>query len=224
MTINHSIPINKDIDEDNPYLNSRKDWNELMGKEKANVVLWRMIAIISNFITLVAVCGVIYTSTLPKLVPYLFKEDASGGITALGIPNTALRVDNRILANQLAIFIQYLRQIPSSTELKRNQVRQVKMMSKPELFQNKLAPMMKDAYASIGSGELNIEIKTILPIAKDTWEISWIENKAGVQTGRFKAVINYSRNTSLLAGPTDLIWNPLAIIVTDISINQDIGG
>ncbi|MDQ5921825.1 MAG: type secretion system protein TrbF [Pseudomonadota bacterium] len=208
---------------DNPYLDSRNDWNEIYAKEKVNAIIWRRFGIVSIAITFVAVLGMIYAASLPKTVPFLFKEDASGGITALGIPNQALRIDNRIIANQLAIFIEKLRQVPSSTEMRMNYVRQVKMMSSSNLFNNQLSLMLRDSYANMGDGELVINVTTILPVAKDTWQIDWQEFKNGIAAGKYRATINYARNSTNLNNPKELIWNPVGIIVKDININRVIG-
>jgi len=210
-------------DIENPYFDNRKDWNEIYAKEKANAAMWRMFGLINMFITLVAVIGMIYASQLPDVVPFLFKEDASGGITALGIPNTVLKVDNRMIANQLATFVITLRQVPSSDDIRRAYVRRVKMMSTSVLFQKTLAPMLKDEYALIGTGTLNVTVTTVLPISKDTWEIDWIESRNGTQTGKYKATMNYTRSTVLAKDPSELIWNPLGIMVKDVNINQVIG-
>lgn len=207
----------------NPYLNSRNDWNEIYAKEKVNAILWRRFGIASMLITFVAVLGMIYAACLPKIVPFLFKEDASGGITALGVPNQTLHVDNRIIANQLAIFIEKLRQIPSSSEMRMNYVHQVKMMSSTNLFNNQLALMLKDAYANMGDGEVVIHISTILPVAKDTWQVDWQEFKNGISAGKYRATINYAKNSINVNNPKELIWNPVGIIIKDININRVIG-
>lgn len=208
---------------ENPYLNNRKDWNEVYAKEKANAAMWRMFGLINMCITTLAVGGIIYTAQLPSVVPFLFKEDASGGITALGIPTSELKVDNRILANQLATFIVALRQVPNSNEIRSNYVHQVKMMSSANLFSSSLAPMLKEQYVAMSSGTITIKITTILPIAKDTWEIDWVENKNGVSSSKYKATLNFIRVSVLSKDPYELIWNPLGIIVKDLNINQVIG-
>ena len=195
----------------NPYLDSRKDFNELYGKEKANASMWRMFGLLNMFITLVAVCGMIYVSQLPDVVPFLFKEDGTGGITALGIPNKELKVDNRIISNQLAIFVEDLRQVPTSSEIKSAYVHRVKMMSSQNLFRNKLAQMLKDEYAT--NATTSIHVSGVFPIG-DTWEVDWTE---------FKNNISYTKNPIPTKDSTELIWNPMGIIVNDIQINPVIG-
>lgn len=212
----------------NPYLDSRNDWNEIYAKEKVNAIMWRRFGLLNMLITSASVIGMIYVAQLPAVVPFLFKEDASGGITALGIPTGELKVDNRLIANQLALFVEKLRQVPSSVEMRSNYVHYVKMMSTATLFNNQLSPILRETYANMGEGEVTINITTILPVAHDTWEVDWQEFKNGISAGKYKATINYGRNTMNLNNPKDinpkeLIWNPLGIVVKDININRVIG-
>lgn len=210
---------------DNPYLNNRNDWNELLGREKANAAMWRMFSLLLIGVTIFAIGGMIYAAKLPRVVPFLFKEDGSGGITALGIPNTQFRVDNRLLANQLAIFIRGLREVPEALEMRRNNIHVVRSMASEQLFTRQLSAMMKSEYTDIGGNEQSIIIKSILPISQETWEVDWIENKDGVQMGRYKASINFKRlPIPLNSNSNQLILNPLGLSIMDISINPVIGG
>ena len=208
---------------ENPYLNNRKTWNEINGKEKANASMWRMFALLQIIVTALAVGGMIYASQLPDVVPMVFREDASGGVQLVGIPNRILKVDNGMIANQLAIFIEDLRQVPSSDDMRKRYVHQVKMMSTQTLFNKQLRPMLTDEYTSIGSGEQLVEIKTILPMGKNLWEVEWIETRDGAQTGRYKATIEYTRNQIPTKNSEELLWNFSGLMVTDINVHQVIG-
>jgi type IV secretion system protein VirB5 len=208
---------------DNPYLNNRKDWNEINGKEKANAAMWRMFALLELIPMILCICGMIYAAQLPDVVPLVFKEDASGGIQVVGIPNRALKVDNGVIANQLAEFVQALRQVPTSDEMRRRNVHRVKMMADPKLFNNQLATMMKDEYSEIGTGEQLINITSILPLDKGLWEIDWVETKNGVISGKYKTTINYTRNQLPTKNAELLLWNFAGIVVKDINISPVIG-
>ena len=213
----------KSTEIENRYFDNRKDWNEIYGKEKADKVMWRMFALLELIPMVLCIGGMIYASQLPSVVPFLFKEDASGGITALGIPNQVMKVDNRVIANQLSLFVITLRQVPNSIEIRSKYVSRVKAMSTAPLFHNTLAPMLKDEYSSAGTGTVSVQVTTILPIDKNTWQVDWLEYKNGAQSGKFKATINYIRNTAKYKDPSELIWNPLDIIVKDFNVNRVIG-
>ena len=205
---------------ENGYFDGRKDWNDKNAMYKANASMLRIFGLANMVVTLVAVIGMIYAAQLPDVVPYLFKEDGSGGITALGIPNSIMKVDNRMLANQMASFMIALRQVPIDTELRKNYVRRVKMMSTVQLFTNVLAPMLKDEYKNQGS--VKVDINTVIPVNKNTWEIDWTEYANSTAIGKYKATLTYTRDLTI-KDPTLMIFNPLGLIIKDVNINQIIG-
>ena len=83
--------------------------------------------------------------------------------------------------------------------------------------------MLKEEYANIGTGTQSITINSVFPVSKDTWEIDWTEYKNSSQSGKYKAIINYARNPVPIKDPTEIVWNPIGLLVKDISINQVIG-
>lgn len=207
---------------ENPYFDSRNDWNVLYDKERLNAQRWRAFGIGSLALSALAVAGMIYAAQLPDVIPYLFKEDGSGGITALGVPNQVMKVDDRVIANQMAGFIIALRQVPIETELRSDYVRTVKMMSTAPLFLNQLAPMLRDEYQNAGTGTIKVEVTSVLRVDKNTWEIAWKESINGKPMGKYKGMISYQRDTTL-KDPSLLLFNPLGIIIKDININKEIG-
>lgn len=212
--------------DENPYLTSRKDWNEKIGREKASAAMWRMFAFLMFIPVILSIAGMIYASQLPDVVPFIFKEDASGGITPLGLPNTKFRAENRYIANQLSEFIVALREVPSSEGMRKISVHHVKMLADPVLFQKRLGTMLREEYAEVGTNEKLVTIKTILvqPNDKYTWEIDWTELLTGGTPVEYKALINYAQLSSFGTDPTELMWNPLNIVIKDITLNPVMGG
>lgn len=208
---------------DNPYLNNRKDWNEINGKEKSNAAMWKMFALLQLGVTALAVGGMIYAAQLPDVVPLVFKEDASGGVQVVGIPNKAFQVDNGVIANQLASFVEAVRQVPTSEELRKRNVHLVKMMSSPNLFNNQLVKMLEDEYSAIGSGEQLINITSVLLISQDQWEVSWDETRNGVLSGRYKATIIYNRSQMPTKQAEQLLWNFAGIMISEFNVAPVIG-
>jgi len=216
---------NKAVD-DNPYLTNRNDWTEIIAKEKAEKVMWRLFALLELIPMTVAICGMIYASQLPDVIPFIFKEDASGGIVALGIPNKEFKADNAAIANQLQEFVVALRQVPGSEAMRKISVHHVKVMSDPMLFRNQLGNMLREEYTALGTGEQLVTINAILPEPTDkyTWEIDWTEDKTGGVSAKYKALITYTQLPRFGKNPVDSRWNPLNIAIKDININQVMGG
>jgi len=55
----------------NPYLDGRKEWLERYGDYIQAAQSWRLIAMITSLIALLAVCGVVYIGAQNKIVPYV---------------------------------------------------------------------------------------------------------------------------------------------------------
>ncbi len=132
----------KKLEQANSYLSNRKDWNETTGLWRANAVMWRTVAFIMMGITTLAVLGMIYAAQLPDVVPLVYREDASGGLIMVGIPNRALKPDSGALTNQLSGYIRSIREVPLSEGLRQRNIRLVKRLSTSQLFTNNIAPMM----------------------------------------------------------------------------------
>ncbi len=208
---------------ENPYFTNRKGFNDRLDAERANTASWKFIALFSNLVTLVAVIGCIYAANLPNVVPFIFKEDGSGGLTAMGIANQRMQVNNQMVANQLGSFIVALREVPASVEIKKRYVTRVQMMSSHALFHNVLTKMLKDSYLKTGNTEVLVTFKSIMPLSKNTWEIDWTEaNTNGTSLGNFKAMITVELSKEF-KNSSALIFNPLGLVITDITINQGIG-
>ncbi len=209
---------------ENRYLDNQNDWNEINGLYKANAVMWRTIAFISNFITVLAVCGMIYAASLPDIVPVVYREDASGGLTLVGIPNKALKADNGMISNQLRGYIQALREVPLSNALRQRNVHTVKLMTLNTLFSAQIAPMMRDEYANIGMSEQLILIRSAMPISKNIWQVEWDETKDGKKVGRYKANIEFTTLQGNFKDPDERMYNPLGIRITDFNLSSVVGG
>ena len=208
---------------DNPYFNNRKGFTDRLDAERANTASWKFIAWFCCVITFFAVLGCIYAANLPDTVPFIFKEDGSGGLTAMGIANEELHVDKQMVANQIDAFLIGLREVPSSVEIKKRYVTRVQMMSTPQLFHNVLAKMLKDSYLKAGNGEVIVNLKSIIPIDKSTWELDWTEaDNSGNNLGEYKATLSIELSKEFKNSST-LVYNPIGLVVTDININKVIG-
>lgn len=229
---------NQDID--NPYFSNQKGFADKLDAERANTASWKFITLVSNVITVIAVIGCIYAANLPNVVPFIFKEDGSGGLTAMGVADEEMHVNKQMVANQIAAFIIGLREIPTSVEIKKRYVTRVEMMSTPALFHNVLANMFKEEYSKAGAGEVTVTLKSIIPLSNNTWELDWVETSTDGTTngsntdgganggsnstklGEYKATLSIELSKEF-KNSSALIYNPLGLVVTDININKVIG-
>ncbi len=213
----------KKLEQANPYLSNRKDWNETTGLWRANAVMWRTVAFIMMGITTLAVLGMIYAAQLPDVVPLVYREDASGGLIMVGIPNRALKPDSGALTNQLSGYIRSIREVPLSEGLRQRNIRLVKRLSTSQLFTNNIAPMMRDEYGIVGMGEQLIDIRSAIPLNNHLWQIDWEEYKNSKPVGRFKANIDFTLTKGDFKDPEARMYNPFGIVVKDVVVSQVMG-
>ncbi len=209
---------------ENPYLDNQRGYLDRLNEERANTATWKHIAWFSSSITLVAVCGAIYLGSLPDIVPFLFKEDGSGGITALGLANQEMQVNQPMIASQVRSFVIALEQVPASKDLKAENVAKVMNMTTENSFATNFAPMLRDRYKTVGAGEVLVQIKNVLPIQKNSWTVDWVETQGGQKIGTFKGTLTIEKLKPDYKQTTEqMLYNPLRLIVTDFTANQNTG-
>lgn len=209
---------------DNPYLDNQHGYLERLNAERANTATWKHITWFSCLISVIAVSGSIYLGSLPDIVPFLFKEDGTGGITALGLANQEMQVNQQMIASQVRDFVVDLEQVPASTELRAQNVKKIVNMTTQNAFANTFAPMIKQKYQDVGTGEVLVQIKNIIPIQNNSWTIDWIELENGKQTGSFRGSMTIERLKPDYKQSTEqMLYNPLKLIVTDFNFNQNVG-
>lgn len=208
---------------ENPYFTNRKGFMDRLDTERANTASWKFIAWFSNVVTVIAVVGCIYAANLPNVVPFIFKEDGSGGLTAMGIADQEMHINQKMIANQIASFIIGLREVPTSVDIKKRYVTRVQMMSTQPLFHNVLAKMLKESYTKAGNNEIFVTIKSIIPLSKNTWELNWTETGTNdSKLGEYKATLSIELSKEF-KNSSSLIYNPIGLVITDININKVIG-
>ncbi len=209
---------------ENPYLDNQRGYLDRLNEERANTATWKHIAWISNIITALAVAGSIYLATLPDIKPFIFKEDGSGGITALGIASQELKPTQPMIAASVRGFVIALEQVPASKELRAQNVSRVLNMTTDIGFTNLFAPMLKEKYKAVGTGEVIVQVTNVLPIQKNSWQIDWTETQKGVAPRSFKGSLTLDRLKPDYKQTTEQIfYNPLRLIVTDFTFNENIG-
>lgn len=210
-------------DSGNPYLDNQRGYLDRLNEERANTATWKHIAWLSNLITIIAVCGSIYLGSLPDIKPFIFKEDGSGGLTALGLADKPFKANNVMVAAEVRDFVIAMEQVPSSKDLRAENVKKVLNMTTDIAFTNKFAPMLKDKYKTVGTGEVIVRITNVLPIQKNSWSIDWVETQNGQKTATFKGTLTLDTLKPDYKQTTEqMFYNPLRLVVTDFTFNENV--
>ena len=62
----------------NPFLNSRREWNEVVGDMAKREHFWRLTALMALSILFISIMGNIFQGTQAKLKPYIVEVDKLG--------------------------------------------------------------------------------------------------------------------------------------------------
>ena len=73
-----------------PYLAARDEWNERYRDLIAAARNWRLLAVTSSVVALVAVLGLIVIGAKPKVIPYIVAVDNLGKVLPAEVPTLAI--------------------------------------------------------------------------------------------------------------------------------------
>lgn len=206
---------------ENPYFQEKKGYVDLRGNDKLDKATYKIIAMVCLGITTLAVSGMIYIGAKSKFIPMLYKESNQGGLTFVGFASDSLKLTNNMIGNQLVGYIEALRRVPQDVDLKNDYSKRVKMMTATQLFDNVLVNTLIERYTDNVGKTVMVTVKNVLPISKNTWQLDWDESTDGVVLGRYKCSITFNMQKDLIDA-TKLIYDPLGIVVTDVSISPEL--
>ena len=205
----------------NPYFNETNSFEDERGNDIAAKVSWRNIAFLLVLLMFISVGGNIYQGTQSKTVVKVYKEDKYGGLYYMGTADEALQVTNNNIGNYLMSIISALRSVPIDIGVRKSNANLIQAYSSQSLFDNVVRPMLKARY--IANQNILVSINAAIPINKSTWEIDWTETNGITEIGKFKAMIGFSRQPPDDKQSTDFQYiNPLGIVITDITVTQEL--
>lgn len=212
----------------NPYIEARREWNERYGTYIARARNWRIMAILSGLIAIMAVGGLVYTSAQNRFIPYIVEVDKLGAASAVGFADRAAPIDQRIIKAYLMRFIEDTRLVSSDAMAQKAAVNRVySMIAQGTSGLIKLNEYYKDAspFKRAENETVSVEIISVLPITDQTWQCEWSETTRNLQ-GQVKAKDRWKASVSLAFNPPNdekqILLNPLGIYAIDINWAQQL--
>ncbi len=219
----------------NPYLSTRRTWNDLMKAQVATRRSWEMVAILCLLITLASVGGIVYVGSQSKFIPFLYHVDPHGHATAIGPVEMASPSDPRVLAATIGEFIANARLVTVDAALQRKAVYQVyAMLSEQDPATGKMNQWMNSTedsnpFTRAEKETVTVDVSTVLPQTADTWEVTWMEavwNRKGEANGppvAMRALVTvYRAEPSPTTTEDELRRNPLSVYVRDFSWSKQL--
>lgn len=165
----------------NPYLDSRRAWNETIGSALSQQRMWQIVAMISLLVALGAVGGVIHIGSQSRFVPYVVEVDKLGKVRAVEQAQKPGAPDKRVVTSQVARFVESLRGVSPDMALQKRSILQVYSMlqsgspasTKTQAFYTNPAsnPLQRAQQETV-----NVQITSVLPQTASTWQVDWTES------------------------------------------------
>lgn len=209
----------------NPYINARREWDERYGDVIARAGMWQKVAIGSMVVAALAVGGVSYIGSQSKIQPFVVTLDTMGAPVAIAKPiASGQEVNQRIMISQVANWVWNARTVLADPDAQKILIDRVYAMSNSET-----AKYLNEHYAanspfSMDGSTVRVTINNLLPISKDTYEVSWTESKAmpgkTAVTSKHKASITTAVDPKMAEKPNVAINNPLGLFVKSLTWAQ----
>ncbi len=220
---------------DNPYLNARRTWNDHTGSIASSRNLWQIVAILSLMIVLAAVGGVIHIGSQSKFVPYVVQVDKLGEAVAVSRADVATAVDPRVIHASVAAFITDLRLVTPDIALQRRAIFRAYAMLSPNdpatAKTNQWLNGTEDSnpFKRAATETVSIEIISVIPQTPETWQVDWKETTYDRQgtvakpPSRMRALLTiYSVESTANTTEEQIRNNPLGIYIKDFSWSKKV--
>ena len=212
----------------NPYLNSRRAWNEHAGAIINSRQIWQAVAIMSLLICVGALGGIIHLASQSKFIPYVIEVDKLGQAAAVKRADRASDADERIIHSALAAFVHDVRMVSFDRNAQNDAIWRVfAMLQSSDPATGKITDYMKDPLTSptkrAAEFSVGIEIASALRQTADTWEVNWTErvwNRQGVRVEQYRM---RGLLTIYIVPPTsatteeEIRKNPMGIFIRDFT-------
>jgi len=217
-------------EEENPYLNARRTWNDRTSSIVSSRNMWQLLGILSLMIALAGVGGIIYIGSQSRFVPYVVEVDKLGQAAAVAPAQLAAAVDPRVVHAAVASFISDARLVTPDIALQRKAVfRLYSMLSANDPATAKSNEWLNGTaesspFARAVKETVSIEILSVIPQTPDTWQVEWMESvhdRQGIMKDkpfRMRALVTvYTVPATPQTTEEQVRNNPLGIYVRDFS-------
>jgi len=207
----------------NPYLDGRREWNERYGSYIKQASAWRLVAILTTIVSLFAVGGVVYIGAQSKFVPYIVQVDKLGKAVATQPAIKSYPADPKVIKYGLAEFITDFRSVYPDPKIQKDYVfKAYRYLS--ENFPSYVAVSTfyknNSPFKRATKEKVKVEIKSVLQMSKNTWQIDWVEEVRNVRDiikskSRYRALATI---TIIPPKTEDMILkNPIGLYIKELT-------
>lgn len=216
----------------NPYLSSRRTWNDYISGQVAQRKMWQIVAFASLMSTLLAIAGLIYHASQNKFVPYVIQVDNLGRVEFKEVLVPVKHNDPRIINLMIGDFVTNSRTVVFDGQMQRKLIDSVyaKLLSEDPAYQ-KMTDMFAPKNKEDSIMELtrrisrNVQVYSILPITDETYGVEWNEvtrDTSGkiISDKIYKGTVQIKFIDNAKANFEALMKNPIGLYVKDFSYQK----
>lgn len=211
------------MNEENPYLSARREWNERYGSYIKAASSWRLVTLILLMITLISVIGLAVSSSQNKHIPYIVEVDKLGAAVAVAPAKQIERQDERVVKHSLAEFVSSYRTLYGDSVVQKEVIlKAYRYLMPSSAAYSAVSDYYKQnsPFVRMETERVSVEIKSVIPISDNTWQIDWVENKfdtqghlQGKEEFRGAATIKFVSPKS----EAEIFTNPTGLWITEFS-------
>jgi type IV secretory pathway TrbF-like protein len=207
----------------NPYLAARREWDERYGDLVTRARNWRLMALLSGLIALMATTGIVWLSVRSHVVPFVVLVDNLGRSVASGIADQTEPGDDRLKRASVFNWVENLRLVTTDGVAQRKAIDRVySQIASGSAAQTFISDFYRNdpPFKRAQTTTVSVEVKSVLPTSDRTYEIEWSETTRDLY-GAVKATDLWKGSLSIAVNPPkderEARINPLGIYITDMS-------
>ena len=207
----------------NPYLAARREWDERYGDLVTRARNWRLMALLSGLIALMATTGIVWLSVRSHVVPFVVLVDNLGRSVASGIADQTEPGDDRLKRASVFNWVENLRLVTTDGVAQRKAIDRVySQIASGSAAQTFISDFFRNdpPFKRAQTTTVSVEVKSVLPTSDRTYEIEWSETTRDLY-GAVKATDLWKGSLSVAVNPPkdehEARINPLGIYITDMS-------
>ncbi len=214
----------------NPYVKGaegQKAWDDRYGSMQQSIQHWRIAFFTALMMSVLLVGTVAYMATTSKVQPFVV-ETHEGMPYAIASMSSISIKDQRLINFAINQFILNARTVVHDSEA------QKKLLDKVYAYSaNQTLSFLHDYYQKNNPFEISAHaivtatIVSSLPIAKDTWQITWDETERSIVDNNTTKTTRWIANVTYQLGevnPHFMVDNPFGLYITQINWTEALRG
>ena len=204
----------------NPYLVARREWDERYGDLITRARNWRVAALLSAMVSLIAVAGLVWLSVQSRVVPFVVAIDNLGRPVASGIADQASPADARLKTASILGWVENLRTVTTDGIAQRKAIDRVYAhIANGSQAQTFVSDYYRadQPFARAQSETVSVEVQSVLATSEHTFEVDWAETTRDLY-GTVKATDRWKGTFVIAMNPPkderQARVNPLGIYVS----------